>query len=858
MKPDLAWGGRFALDVQFGFLGRDVTAPKQHHPQVVLNATGNSVLRTLREELSHCSAFTFSVAFVSPRAIALLKQELVEFEGEGRIVTSDYLSFNSPQAFAELQNLNRLDIDVRLHASRAFHPKGYVFEHADGVTAIVGSSNLTESALVTNHEWNLKVSAATDSDLAAQVATLVQDQVAESVPLTEEWIHNYSSSYHPPPRRSSRRSDSDTIEPDAVAPASGVGTDLLERETDLESVVDPGADEDAVTDSIEPATTPKLKPNAMQREALQAIALARSEGNQRAVIVSATGTGKTMLSALDVREFNPQRMLFVAHREQILDRTIREYQRVLEKPDSDFGKLTGNVKQPDAPYLFATVQTLSQPDVISGFASEDFDYIVIDEAHRAGASSHLRVIDYFEPKFLLGMTATPERTDAFNVFELFHYVVPYEIRLNDALEADMLSPFHYYGIADVAIDGGIRDATDLRLLTSARRIDHIVAAIETYGQAGSPPRGLIFCSRRDEARELSSELNERELRGKPLRTVALTGEDSVAFRESMVERLENGELDYILTVDVFNEGVDIPSINQVIMLRQTKSSIVFVQQLGRGLRKSEGKEYLVVIDFIGNYTNNYLIPIALFGDESLNKESLRKSLIAAEEKGVIAGLSSVRFDRISQRRILSSIVDTSLDSMPALRSALHAMRNRLGGIPRLYDFLRFESVDPVVLATKRENYPALVASIFRIESGLSLAEHKALCLLSHEVLTSKRMHEFVLLHALLNEGSLSLDRVRELFDSFGLPASTKHVTSAIDTLTLERHAEADQRRYGNGLAERVGQHVALNSTRTSPTQIPKPSRELSTTLSRPEKRWSLIATGLICPLQQGDSTRERR
>src|SRR6185312_7923965 len=213
----------------------------------------------------------------------------------------------------------------------------------------------------------------------------------------------------------------------------------------------------------------------------------------------------------------------------------------------------------------------------------------------------------------LGMTATPERNDNFNVFELFDYNVPYEIRLNHALAADMLCPFHYFGIADVTYADGttLADGAELGTLVRPERARHILKAIETYGQAGVPPRGLIFCARTDEARLLSAELNRHRLRGRELRTIALSGTDAISVREDAVNRLEAGDLDYILTVDIFNEGIDIPSINQVIMLRQTQSAIVFVQQLGRGLRKTVGKEYLIIIDFIGNYANNFMIPIAL-------------------------------------------------------------------------------------------------------------------------------------------------------------------------------------------------------------------------------------------------------
>ena len=539
----------------------------------------------------------------------------------------------------------------------------------------------------------------------------------------------------------------------------------------------------------------------MQQDALQSLRLARASGARRAIVISATGTGKTILSALDVQSVDPSRLLFVVHREQILDRTIVEFQRVLGGPDKDFGKLTGSHKDLSSRCLFATIQTLSQERVLSQFPEKAFDYIIIDESHRAGAETYQNVLRYFDPQFLLGMTATPERTDSFNVFELFDYNVPYEIRLNHALEAEMLSPFHYYGIADIEFDDGstTSDATELRRLVSTERVDHLLKALDTYGQANTPPRGLIFCSRKEEAHELSEGLNGRSLGGHTLRTVALTGDDSIAARESSVIALESGELHYILTVDVFNEGIDIPSINQVIMLRQTKSPIVFVQQLGRGLRLSEGKDYLVVLDLIGNYDNNFMIPIALFGDESLNKESLRERLNATVEAGALAGLSSVSFDEISRDRVLRSVSQTKLDSQSNLKSALINMRNRVGQAPELYDFYRFESVDPVLLATKGTHYPELVQQLLGFEHGFTNQQERSLELLSHEVLAAKRLHELVLLENLIEHGRVAVAELPALLESRGLIVNEVILKTVLETFTVEGYTDLKTKRYQPGL-----------------------------------------------------------
>lgn len=770
MKSRIDWSRQFALDIDFGYVGGASDGPRHYNPRLVMNGAGSTVEHALVEELARCNSFTFSVAFITPGAIAQLKQHLHDFTGNGTIVTSDYQGFNQPQAFAELLKLNELKgIDVRRHPVKGFHAKGYVFEHDRSVTAIIGSSNLTNAALSTNHEWNLRVSAAREGDLANQIRRVLEEQSAASEPLTQDWIDTYASTYLAPAPR---------VTPQVTAaPIEGV----------------------------------TIEPNAMQRDALIALDLVRSQGAERAIIVSATGTGKTILSALDVRQVAPKRLLFLVHREQILDRTITEYHKVLGGSAADYGKLTGSSKQADRRYVFATVQTVSQASVLGSVASDAFDLVIIDEAHRAGSETYQRVISHLTPKFLLGMTATPERTDGFNVYELFHHNVPYEIRLHHALEAGMLCPFHYYGVADVTYADGTTttDETELRLLITPERVEHLLTALDQYGQAGVAPQGLIFCSRKEEAHALAAELNRRIFRGNALRTVALTGDDTVAVREQRVRELEAGRLDYILTVDVFNEGVDIPTVNQVIMLRQTQSAIVFVQQLGRGLRLADNKDHLVVIDFIGNYATNFLVPIALFGDESLNRESLREKLNETIEAGALPGLSSVSFDEVARDRVLRSIAETTLDSLANLRTAMLAMKNRVGGIPSLWDFYRFESVDPVLLATKKAHFPQLVRALLREGPVLDDASDRALSLLSHEVLPAKRLSEYVLLELLLHQRAATHQVIRQAFDDARIASDEASIIAAVDTLALRGYSQSEVKRYSVGIAKETGDLVAL-------------------------------------------------
>lgn len=394
-----------ARDVEFGFLDGSLPADQLHNPVLISNTDDNTMLRAIREELSNSSHFIFSVAFITSSGLAILKQALHEFPGTGEIITSRYLDFNEPDVFRELLNLDRVTVHVHPDIEDGFHAKGYIFHHGFGVTAIVGSSNLTDSALVVNQEWNLRFSALPGGHIVDQLDRAVHKQRDRAQPLSLEWITTYEQ----------------TRRPRTIMAQS----DHLVDVTDDQHVI---------------------VPNMMQSAALEALGNVVDAGEKRAVIISATGTGKTILAALAARKAQPQRLLFIVHREQILTKASEEFRRVLGAPASDFGFYVGGRKHLDAKYVFATYQSLSRPDTLPTIDPRAFDYIIIDEVHRAGAESYRRLLDHFQPQFLLGLTATPERTDGFNIFELFDYNVPFEIRLQDALRSKMLVQFHYYGI----------------------------------------------------------------------------------------------------------------------------------------------------------------------------------------------------------------------------------------------------------------------------------------------------------------------------------------------------------------------------------------------------------------------------
>ena len=741
-----------------GFIDQKRHSGERFKPTLLVNNTDENVLNTLLEELDQCQSFLFSVAFVTESGLATLKSHFQDLERKGikgRILTSTFLNFNQPKVFKELLKIT--NVEVRLANKKGFHSKGYIFNHNTHHSLIVGSSNLTANALKVNYEWNVKLTSLENGEIVNHFNEQFEEVWATSIPLSEEWIEHYASSY--------------------IQPTNNRELSVV---TDFPAVYQTNAIEEAL----------KITPNKMQQAALQEIQLVREAGNEKGLVISATGTGKTYLSAFDVRSFAPKRMLFIVHREQILQKAKSDFLQILGGVDEDFGILSGSSRQIHARYLFATIQTISKEDTLRQLDPEAFDYILIDEVHKAGAKSYQKVMDYFTPKFLMGMTATPERTDDFNIYELFDYNIAYEIRLQEALEEDMLCPFHYFGVTDIEYEEGVIDETTaFSKLVTEERVDHILQKIYYYGYSGEQVRGLMFCSRKDEAAKLSIELNNRGLR-----TVALTGDHSQDERVRQVNRLENGQLDYILTVDIFNEGIDIPSVNQVVMLRQTQSSIIFIQQLGRGLRKHDLKEYVTIIDFIGNYKNNYLIPVALSGDRSQNKDNIRRHM---KDTSYIKGVSTVNFEEIAKNRVFNAIKRSNLTDMKLLREAYFELKNRIGEIPKLEDFILHNSVDPLVIIQKHVNYYRFLLKLKEIEPVLSTYEEQVVTMLSQEILNGKRKHEVVLLDLLLNEESISREKYLQVLEGRGCVIDKETIKSVERILDLSFYTEATQKKYGN-------------------------------------------------------------
>ena len=382
------------------------------------------------------------------------------------------------------------------------------------------------------------------------------------------------------------------------------------------------------------------------------------------------------------------------------------------------------------------------------------------------------------------MTATPERTDGDDIFKMFDNNIAYEIRLHRALSEEMLSPFHYYGVTDLTInDQEVDELTDFNHLTAKERVERIIETAKIYGCDNGNVRGLIFSSNNEISIKLSNEFNERGFQ-----TIALTGDSSEAERQRAIRLLESEnyseKLDYIFTVDIFNEGIDIPSVNQIIMLRPTQSAIIFVQQLGRGLRKIDAKDYLTVIDFIGNYNNNYLVPIALYGDRSYNKDALRK--LISSGSSLIPGCSTINFDRISKDKIFESIDSANMQMKKDLVQDYNLLKRKMGRIPMMIDFINHGSRDPQLYVNYSKSYFNFVAGQEDFNGRINEKQKKLLELFSNEINNSKRIEETILLKNLILNESVDLNEFKtQIKNKYAYILSDSTLNSCVRNLNFE-------------------------------------------------------------------------
>ena len=700
---------------------------------------GKKVISVIEDELMKCDQFQISVAFITMGGITPLLQTLKELEKRqipGQILTTNYLNFSEPRALKKLEELSNItlkmyDVD---RADQGFHTKGYIFKKEEIYRIIIGSSNITSAALTKNKEWNTKIVSTEQGEIEQEIVKeFYQLWDSKYALFYDDFYENYKQKY-----------------------------EIIKKQRKI-----------AKRDEIASTEKYKLEPNSMQVGFITNLRRIVDAGENRALLISATGTGKTYASAFAMRELGFKRVLFLVHRSTLAKQALTSFRKVFEDKKS-MGIVGAGYSDYDADYIFAMVETLHKEDNLRKFAPEEFDCIVLDEAHHSPANTYQKVMEYFKPKLFLGMTATPDKRDdgdaSKNVYELFHYQIAYEIRLQQAMEEDLLCPFHYFGISDISVvtDEQMKarniSEEDFGKLTSDERVRHVIEQAKYYGYSGDRVKGLVFCSRNRECKELSAKFNALGYR-----TIALSGDNKDKEREKAFERLAMNEedatdemqpLDYIFSVDILNEGVDIVEVNQVIMLRPTQSPIVFIQQLGRGLRKAENKEYVVILDFIGNYNNNFMIPVALSGDRTYNADTIRKYVISGNN--TIPGASTVHFDEIAKEKIFNSI-----DKIKGMRSIIKesyiSLKNRIGRTPLLFDFYEQGEIDPLVIIREYKTYWQFLEAMEKGKYFSKLTDHEKLILdyLSKTILSGVRPSELFLLQKLLTKKTFSVNEVQK-------------------------------------------------------------------------------------------------
>ena len=515
------------------------------------NYTDNTFLATIQANLRSCKAFCFTVSFIKKAGLVLLANDIksaLDRGVKGKLITSTYQNFTDVESLNFFLKLSvsydnfecHLDdecfYDENNYTTSGFHTKGYLFEFDERCELIVGSSNITRYALLKNIEWNLVVDCNKNEEPYKSACIEFEDIWNKTIELTQDRINIYAQKLN----FAIERWDMDY--------------DLAEQ---------------------------RIKPNYMQRKALKELNRNRAIGINRSLVVSATGSGKTYLAAFDALNFAPDRLLYVVHEGSILHKSLETFQMVFGGLKT-CGVYSGEAKEVDADFIFST--NVSMCRSLDLFDKKEFDYIIIDECHHAVADTYRKIIDYFEPEFLLGLTATENRMDNKDVVELFGNNIPYELRLRDAIINDLIVPFHYYGIRDELVDYGLSDSAERRLIAQMSNYDNcnfVYQQIEKHRPSGQKLKALAFCRNIQHARMMAE--NMREFYS----TAYLSGQNKTGERIRAYNNLQSDDkdLEILFAVDILNEGVDIPGVNMVLFLRPTESSTIFIQQLGRGLRK---------------------------------------------------------------------------------------------------------------------------------------------------------------------------------------------------------------------------------------------------------------------------------
>ncbi|MGD8189826.1 DUF3427 domain-containing protein [Brevibacillus ginsengisoli] len=746
------------------------------------NKSGQNFFKILRTELITADRVDFMVSFIRWSGLQLLLRSIDELHKQDkqiRILTSTYMNVTEPKALRRLFELENVQVKLFNSGNTSFHTKAYLFNRDSNLNSvIIGSSNLSFSAIQNGYEWNVKLPDAPHIPIYNKAALLFDElwNDERALDLTLEKINDYESHFE---QKKIERTISYVPSPSGYKVAEAT----INYDMDISNNI-------------------KLKPNAMQKSALEALKETRAGGNKKGIIIAATGTGKTYLSAFDVHQMKAEKVLFIAHRDELLENAKETFISVFGSEDM-MGKVTGTIKEWDKPFLFSTVQTLHREESLGRFLPTYFDYIIVDEFHHAEADTYRKILDYFQPKFLLGVTATPERMDGRDVLALCDHNVVYEIRLHQALDAGLLAPFHYFGLGDTVDyddiaqqNGTFVEEALVKALKSHERVSYIIEMIEKFGNDGKLRKALGFCASVEHAIFMAEEFNRRGYHA-----TCLTGEDDPGIRRRTIKRLEdeNDPLEFIFTVNIFNEGIDIPSLNLVLFLRPTESATIFIQQLGRGLRKSEEKEFVTILDFIGNYQRSFIVPLALSGQtnhKAFDRDALR--VIVETEFASLPDGCFVELEEISRQRILDKIKQIRMDDNQMLASLYAEFRRELGYSPEIEDFLYSPAAPSLHFFIQK--YGSWVETKRRMKDTNDFDEEVLNSKLTLEIIQRieqsipiKWPYEFAVLSLIDRLKNISVgDIINFLTEKFGIPMKYEHHESYI-IRAMERLAQSNRK-----------------------------------------------------------------
>ncbi|TDM18678.1 DUF3427 domain-containing protein [Macrococcoides canis] len=655
--------------------------------KLITNTLQENLLDNLISELNTCDSFDIIVSFIKNSGFNCLLNTLEELEKkgiQGRIITTTYMSVTDSDSLRKL--LNYKNLKVKIYESKeikdSFHTKAYIFKRnsfkniSTMSSVIIGSSNISETALKTGEEWNIRTYERSS------------DNIYQDMNQRFEYLWNHEK----------------TVEL--------CETYIVEYEKFIKekNVLNPFFY--TFNSRYKDNDNNEIKPNSMQKEALINFQKLLDERKNKGLIIAATGSGKTLLSAWCAKQMKANKVLFIAHSEELVKGAFKSFKKVFrEVDDKNFGLYVGEYNE-IKPFTFASIQKFNNNKEI--FKELNYDLVVIDEFHHAAAKSYRSLLKMLTPKFLLGLTATPERTDGENIYSLVDNNVIIDIRLRDALEHELLVPFQYYGISDDFVDlSNVNKFSDKEILAALlkrnnERVDFIINSLNKFAIQGKR-KCIAFSQSVEHAEKLSEAFNKQGYK-----SICLTGKNKPEERSFYIKKLqdEGDDLEFIFTVDLFNEGVDIPEINLILFLRPTKSPIIFTQQLGRGLRKHETKEILIVLDFVTNDFNNYLIPIALIGEKYIKDKAEIKAQVRSGFND-ISKYIHVELDKKSKHRILKSldsfepfnkknIIIELNDFLLQLRNSEEAMQDHKLNI---LDFLNTNDAPNIDFIMKRKDLP---------------------------------------------------------------------------------------------------------------------------------------------------------